>query len=61
MPACASLRSILAAALAATLLAGCNLDTMLAAPPAPDPAVPADSPFGEVQNGQYIVAPGDTG
>jgi murein DD-endopeptidase MepM/ murein hydrolase activator NlpD len=51
---------MLAAALAATLLAGCNLHTMLAAPPAPDPAVPADSPFGEVQNGQYVVAPGDT-
>jgi murein DD-endopeptidase MepM/ murein hydrolase activator NlpD len=51
---------MVAAALAAIVLAGCNLNTMLAAPPAPDPAVPADSPFGEVQNGQYIVAPGDT-
>jgi murein DD-endopeptidase MepM/ murein hydrolase activator NlpD len=56
----ASLRSMLAAALAATLLSGCNLNTMLAAPPAPDPAVPADSPFGEVHDGQYVVAPGDT-
>ena len=51
---------MLAAALVAALLAGCNLDTMWARPPAPDPAVPADSPFGEVWNGQYVVAPGDT-
>ncbi|WP_119304227.1 peptidoglycan DD-metalloendopeptidase family protein [Dongia deserti] len=54
------LRGVFAVALAAVMLAGCNLDTMLAAPPAPDPAVPADSPFGEVRNGQYVVAPGDT-
>ena len=46
--------------MAAVTLAGCNLDTMLAAPPPPDPAVPAGSPFGEVRNGQYVVAPGDT-
>jgi murein DD-endopeptidase MepM/ murein hydrolase activator NlpD len=55
-----SLRTTLAAVVAAALLAGCNLDTMLASPPAPDPAVPADRPFGEVANGQYVVAPGDT-
>jgi murein DD-endopeptidase MepM/ murein hydrolase activator NlpD len=54
------LRNAVAAALLATLLAGCNLHTMLAAPPAPDPAVPAGAPFGEVRNGQYVVAPGDT-
>jgi murein DD-endopeptidase MepM/ murein hydrolase activator NlpD len=47
-------------ALTAAMLAGCSLDSMLAAPPAPDPGVPAGSPFGEVQNGQYVVAPGDT-
>ena len=33
---------------------------MWAPPPAPDPAVPAGSPFGEIENGQYVVAPGDT-
>ncbi len=54
------LPTMLAAALAATALAGCNLDTMLASPPAPEPAVPAGSPFGEISNGQYVVAPGDT-
>jgi murein DD-endopeptidase MepM/ murein hydrolase activator NlpD len=53
-------RSMLALALAAAMLAGCNLDSMLAAPPAPDPAVPAGAPFGEVRNGQYVAAPGDT-
>lgn len=51
---------MLALALAAAMLGGCNLDSMLAAPPAPDPAVPAGAPFGEVRNGQYVVAPGDT-
>ena len=51
---------MLAVALAATVLAGCNLDTMLASPPAPDPAVPAGAPFGEIKDGQYVVAPGDT-
>jgi len=56
----ASLRSLLAAALTAVTLAGCSFDSMLAAPPPPDPAVPAGSPFGEVRNGQYVVAPGDT-
>ena len=55
-----ALRTTLAVAIAATALAGCNLDTMLASPPAPDPAVPAGAPFGEIQNGQYVVAPGDT-
>src|SRR5919108_481954 len=55
-----SLRSMFAAALAAALLGGCNLDTMWARPPAPEPAVPAGSPFGEGRNGQYVVAPGDT-
>jgi murein DD-endopeptidase MepM/ murein hydrolase activator NlpD len=54
------LRKLLAAAIAATTLAGCNLDTMWAAPPAPDPAVPAGAPFGQVMDGQYVVAPGDT-
>jgi murein DD-endopeptidase MepM/ murein hydrolase activator NlpD len=54
------LRIVLIVALAATMLAGCNLDTMWASPPAPDPAVPAGSPFGEISNGQYVVAPGDT-
>ena len=54
------LRNALGAALTALLLAGCNLHTMLAAPPAPEPAVPAGAPFGEVRNGQYVVAPGDT-
>jgi murein DD-endopeptidase MepM/ murein hydrolase activator NlpD len=53
-------RRMLVVALAAVTLAGCNLDTMLAAPPAPNPAVPAGEPFGEVRNGQYVVAPGDT-
>jgi murein DD-endopeptidase MepM/ murein hydrolase activator NlpD len=51
---------MLVVALAATTLVGCNLNTMLASPPAPDPAVPAGSPFGEIRNGQYVVAPGDT-
>jgi murein DD-endopeptidase MepM/ murein hydrolase activator NlpD len=51
---------MLLVAFAAASLAGCNLDTMLASPPAPDPAVPAGQPFGEVRNGQYVVAPGDT-
>jgi protein-L-isoaspartate O-methyltransferase len=55
-----NLRAILVVALAATTLAGCNLNTMLASPPAPDPAVPAGAPFGEIKNGQYVVAPGDT-
>jgi len=55
-----SLRSMLAVVLAATMLAGCNLNTMLASPPAPDPAVPAGAPFGEIRDGQYVVAPGDT-
>ena len=41
-------------------LGGCNLNTMLASPPAPEPAVPAGSPFGEIKDGQYVVAPGDT-
>ena len=54
------LRKLMVAALAAAALAGCNLDTMLAAPPAPDPAVPAGQPFGQVVDGQYVVAPGDT-
>jgi murein DD-endopeptidase MepM/ murein hydrolase activator NlpD len=55
-----NLRTILVVALAATTLVGCNLNTMLASPPAPDPAVPADAPFGEIKGGQYVVAPGDT-
>ncbi len=55
-----NLRTMLAVALAATMLAGCNLDTMLASPPAPDPAVPAGAPFGEIKDGHYVVAPGDT-
>jgi len=54
-----ALRTMLVVALAATL-AGCNLDTMLASPPAPDPAVPGGAPFGEIKDGQYVVAPGDT-
>lgn len=55
------IRSALALAGGLLLVAACGqLDTMLAAPPAPDPAVPADSPFGEVVNGHYVVAPGDT-
>jgi murein DD-endopeptidase MepM/ murein hydrolase activator NlpD len=54
------LRSMLLVVLAAGVLGGCNLNTMLASPPAPDPAVPAGSPFGEIKNGQYVVAPGDT-
>ena len=54
-------RNALALATVVLLVAACSqLDTMLAAPPAPDPAVPADSPFGEVVNGHYVVAPGDT-
>jgi len=53
-------RRMLVAAFAAMMLAGCNLDTMLASPPAPDPAVPAGQPFGEVKDGHYVVAPGDT-
>ena len=55
-----TLRTLVAAALTAVVLAGCNLDTMLASPPAPDPAVPAGEPFGQVVGGQYVVAPGDT-
>ncbi len=56
-----TLPPLLAAALTASMLAGCgSLDSMLASPPAPDPAVPAGSPFGEISNGQYVVAPGDT-
>jgi murein DD-endopeptidase MepM/ murein hydrolase activator NlpD len=53
---------MLLVAIAATVPAGCggSLDSMLASPPAPDPAVPAGAPFGEIQNGQYVVAPGDT-
>jgi murein DD-endopeptidase MepM/ murein hydrolase activator NlpD len=54
------LRTLVVAALAAAALAGCNLDTMWAKPPAPGPAVPAGEPFGQVMNGQYVVAPGDT-
>jgi murein DD-endopeptidase MepM/ murein hydrolase activator NlpD len=54
------LRKLLVAAIAAAALAGCNLDTMWAAPPAPDPAVPAGAPFGQIMDGQYVVAPGDT-
>jgi murein DD-endopeptidase MepM/ murein hydrolase activator NlpD len=53
-------RNLLIAALAAVALAGCNLDTMWAKPPAPGPAVPAGEPFGQVMDGQYVVAPGDT-
>ena len=60
MPGGSSLRTMLAAVLAAMSLTGCNLDTMLASPPAPDPAVPAGAPFGEIKDGQYVVAPGDT-
>lgn len=56
-----NLPSLLVVALAMSALAGCgSFDSMLAAPPAPDPAVPAGSPFGEISNGQYVVAPGDT-
>jgi murein DD-endopeptidase MepM/ murein hydrolase activator NlpD len=55
-----TLRTMLAVAITALMVAGCNLDTMLAAPPAPDPAVPAGQPFGQVMDGQYVVAPGDT-
>ncbi len=52
---------MLAAAATALMLVACGqLDSMLASPPAPDPAVPAGRPFGEVVNGQYVVAPGDT-
>jgi murein DD-endopeptidase MepM/ murein hydrolase activator NlpD len=55
------IRNTLALAAAALVVTACSqLETMLAAPPAPDPAVPADSPFGEVVNGHYIAAPGDT-
>jgi murein DD-endopeptidase MepM/ murein hydrolase activator NlpD len=53
-------RRVFLAAVVATALGGCGLDAMLAAPPAPDPAVPAGEPFGEVRDGQYVVAPGDT-
>jgi murein DD-endopeptidase MepM/ murein hydrolase activator NlpD len=53
-------RMMLAVAIIALTLAGCNLDTMLASPPAPDPGVPTGQPFGEVMDGQYVVAPGDT-
>ncbi|HET6160530.1 MAG TPA: peptidoglycan DD-metalloendopeptidase family protein [Dongiaceae bacterium] len=53
-------RHLLVVAIAVLALEGCNLDTMLASPPAPDPAVPAGQPFGEVRDGQYVVAPGDT-
>jgi murein DD-endopeptidase MepM/ murein hydrolase activator NlpD len=53
-------RKMLAVAVVTATLAGCNLDAMLASPPAPDPGVPAGQPFGEVRNGQYVVAPGDT-
>jgi murein DD-endopeptidase MepM/ murein hydrolase activator NlpD len=56
----ANLRKMLLAAIAAATLAGCNFDSMLASPPAPDPAVPAGQPFGEIRDGQYVVAPGDT-
>jgi murein DD-endopeptidase MepM/ murein hydrolase activator NlpD len=56
-----NLPTVLIVALAVSALAGCgSLDSMLASPPAPDPAVPAGSPFGEISNGQYVVAPGDT-
>jgi murein DD-endopeptidase MepM/ murein hydrolase activator NlpD len=60
MPALGDLRRACLIAIAAMSLAGCNLDTMWAAPPAPAPAVPAGEPFGEVVDGQYVVAPGDT-
>jgi len=60
MTAMRNLRNITAVAIAAALLAGCNLDTMLASPPAPEPGVPAGQPFGQVMDGQYVVAPGDT-
>jgi murein DD-endopeptidase MepM/ murein hydrolase activator NlpD len=60
MPDRLSPRTLLMIVAAAAALAGCSLDTMLASPPAPDPAVPAGEPFGEVRNGQYVVAPGDT-
>ncbi|MEZ5829854.1 MAG: peptidoglycan DD-metalloendopeptidase family protein [Dongiaceae bacterium] len=60
MSSIGAFRTLLLAMLTAAAVAGCHLDTMLAAPPAPDPAVPAGAPFGEVQNGQYVVAPGDT-
>jgi murein DD-endopeptidase MepM/ murein hydrolase activator NlpD len=56
-----SIRNTLALVGALLLVEACGtFDTMLAAPPAPDPAVPADSPLGEVVGGHYIVAPGDT-
>jgi len=60
MAGIAKLRTYFVVALAAASLAGCSLDTMLASAPAPDPGVPAGQPFGEVRNGQYVVAPGDT-
>ncbi|HEX6119183.1 MAG TPA: peptidoglycan DD-metalloendopeptidase family protein [Dongiaceae bacterium] len=60
MPTIGDLRTVCLIAIAAMSLAGCNLDTMWAAPPAPAPAVPAGEPFGQVMDGQYVVAPGDT-
>jgi murein DD-endopeptidase MepM/ murein hydrolase activator NlpD len=60
MPALGDLRRVCLIAIAAISLAGCNLDTMWAAPPAPAPAVPAGQPVGQVVDGQYVVAPGDT-
>jgi len=47
--------------LAALALAGCTHQPgdLFAPPPAPA-IVPADQSFGEVVNGQYVVAPGDT-
>ncbi|HET6621478.1 MAG TPA: peptidoglycan DD-metalloendopeptidase family protein [Dongiaceae bacterium] len=60
MPAIGDLRRACLIAIAAMSLAGCNLDTMWAAPPAPAPAVPAGQPVGQVVDGQYVVAPGDT-
>ncbi|MGH6892622.1 MAG: LysM peptidoglycan-binding domain-containing protein, partial [Dongiaceae bacterium] len=54
-------RNALMVAVTALALVSCGqLDSMLASPPAPDPAVPAGHPFGEVVNGRYVVAPGDT-
>jgi murein DD-endopeptidase MepM/ murein hydrolase activator NlpD len=52
---------ILVIGLAALMLAGCQRHTgdLFAPPPAPA-IVAADRNFGEVVNGQYIVAPGDT-
>jgi murein DD-endopeptidase MepM/ murein hydrolase activator NlpD len=60
MPPIGDLRRVCLIAIAAMSLVGCNLDTMWAAPPAPAPAVPAGQPFGQVVDGQYVVAPGDT-